>query len=66
MYAIILYNIHNHRSTIMHFGNLENKSRRILHQHISNQLAGRAVIQSFDKIEDSRNRYHYRIPTLTA
>lgn len=45
------------RSTISHFANLEDQSRRKLLQHVTSQLKGRAVIQSFDKIEESRNRY---------
>lgn len=46
-----------HRSTIAHYGRLEFATAQKLIHSIANSLRGRVVIQSFDKIEESRNVY---------
>lgn len=45
------------RKTFVHFGKLENKAKIKLHSEITNQLNNRIVIQSFGKINETKNVY---------
>ncbi|KAG4067816.1 hypothetical protein HA402_010502 [Bradysia odoriphaga] len=55
IFVVIYY---RYRKTIIHYGKMEHKSKMDMHMRVDNLLAGRAVIQSMDKVDTFRYDFY--------